>query len=179
MNEKGELFSTDATVAAAFMVFIILSTGISWTYMFRKTAEIDSNSQIHSKTLFASKSLARTQGEPADWEERNSSWFNSTNLSHLGLCKSQPKQMDPDKIKRLEEWNNTNYEEYKKLLNLEGYEFWIELWEYESAGAGYGVDPEHRIGKEPAESVKNVVVLTRQVEFKGEWARMKVGVWEE
>lgn len=179
MNKKGQLFSTDATIAATFIVFIILSTGITWTHVFRKTGEVDEKNQIYSRTLSASKSLVRTQGEPSDWEERTSSWFNSTNLDHLGLTKSQPNQVDPEKIKRLEEWNNTNYEEYKKLLNLEEYELNLELWLYNSSTGEYTSSPKHRIGKEPKESAETVVVLNRQVEFNKEWAKLKMEVWNE
>lgn len=176
--DKGQLFSVDAVVAASFIIFIILSTGITWGFSMSKVDEVESRNRINNKAYFASTALTQKPGKPFYWEEKGENWFNSTNIEYLGLAKSRPRQLDPEKIQALEDWNNTKYIEYKRLLNVEQYNLWIGIWEYNYSSSSFNTEPDYKAGIKPRNSSTEVVASQRMVTINRKWAKLVVKTWE-
>lgn len=130
-KKKAQIFSVDLIVA--LITFIIIMIGIAWVWESSRE-KINLNEQENDMNLisiFALSSLIETPGNPSDWELIDDADFDENNIGSLGFAQDSisPWNLNYDKILKLYDLREVEYETMKKILGMRGagYEFNIKL----------------------------------------------------
>ena len=142
-SKKGLVFSSDLLVAILILLVIFIVVLISWNSFVDDTIKDSERKNIESLALKTSDNFVLSEGFPKDWEK--------SNASVIGLV-SRSRNIDPEKLNA---FLNLDYEESKRILGLQGYEYQFRL---NRSGI---VKPINSIGKD-------VSVVRRVVLYNGE-----------
>ena len=145
-----------------------------WEYSTRKAEDADIKRDINLHARYAMESLLLTSGNPAQWDTFIA--VNTTTISTLGIA-TRPYEASGAKLVRLVARNATDYEEYKRLLGLSGYEFQLRVYEYVTAQQAYPAVPQFHIGKSPPGTASERVVIERTGLKDGQRIRATLEVW--
>lgn len=126
LNEKGQAVATDLLLGTTvfFAVFAILS-GI-WINNAGIAVSERSFQELEAKAVQTAEFLVKVQGIPYNWQSQAIEEVNA-----IGLARKE-RVLDEKKVEKLQEWSvGGNYSKLKEIMNVEGFEFYFKVSEFE------------------------------------------------
>lgn len=196
-NKKGQIFSTDFSVAIITLLFILITSIYLWTYVNEQIQIKEYKQDLNEIAYYVSASLLESSGNPSNWSNFDTDYFNSTNVNSLGLIKTKSKNnkdlffkdsvnglefsdnyvLDEEKIIRLTELNSTKYEDFKEILGIvgPGYEFEVSFFKY--TGSSY--DLVYKIGVTPEINSPYIIRVDRFVIIDNTKSQVIIKIWKK
>lgn len=143
----------DLLMAVFLFLIVVGGSVVLWHKYNNKLVENIIYEDLEIKGLQVSDLLIRNEGKPSGWEK------NLSSVEVLGLADTD-RQLSSDKVDAL---GNLSYNKAVKLLNLDGYEFYLEVGNF-----NYGLEPNGQY----------VVNVQRAVIYNGVPEVIEVAVWE-
>ena len=118
-SRKGQIFSTDLTIAMLVLLAILVSFLVLWSAGTNRIAYFESERWREEAARFAVESLVETAGYPTHWEQIDN--LSDTNIRSLGLARSR-NVLNPDKVQKFVSIQNTQYDFMKRVLGVQRYD---------------------------------------------------------
>jgi len=157
-NKKTQLFSFDYFVAISLFLLLLSLCLVTYTNNLRRLYEKVLFERMSNSAQGALDVLVHSSGIPFNWENEMSA------LTQLGLMEGEYK-ISPAKLDALK---TLTYEEVKKYLGLQNYEFYLRL-------TNLNGNTQWEIGSKPEGEVG--ITLRRYVFLDNEVAILELTVW--
>lgn len=168
MSKRGQVFSTDLVLSVSIFIILLLIV-ISFFYFYSlRISDAIKNEDLKFKALQISDVLAKSGGEPGNWES------DPTNADVLGLAVSD-RTFTTVKVK---EFVKLDEDVIKNKLNIESFNFYFSL--KDPNGALYDISDGDfsEVGSKPSLEAKKIVTIKRIVTYGGQEAFMEFSIWE-
>lgn len=165
LNKKAQIFSWDVLISVGLFVFILVASLSVWDSYREKTLSIDTRAEMQMFADNAMNTLILMPGNPGNWH-----LIDDFNVSSFGLVGESDYLLDVDKITKIQELNNTYYNEVKSMIGIREYEMHLEFILEEET---------YSFGIERPFNSKEVVVIERLCVIENEIATIRMEVWDE
>lgn len=165
MYEKGQVFSLDAVMSIVIFMFLILILISSWYFYILRLDDNVKDDDLQFKTFQVSELLMKKIGYPSNWD--------NTNVQILGLV-SNPRIISATKLQEFVEMSESDI---KERLNIENFNFYFSLKDYNGAMFVVGSDFSE-VGTKPGIGAENVFTLRRIGIYGGEEVVLEFVLWK-
>jgi len=175
-GNRGQLFSGDIAVATVVFILALSLTFFLWN---STTDDINSAERLRDLQKMAASTteqLLRTPGIPADWDTQ---W----DLQGAGTRSGVPGIATVDRVINatkaeafVDLMNSTYYEDYKHLMGLGEFDFYMNVTNLTNAQVYINEKP-FVAGKPIVDSEESVAVLRTAI-FNGEIVRVNFVIWK-
>ena len=162
----------DLILAIIVFLIILVSTLLLWEQARNRGEQISEKRDINTQARFALQTLTQTPGNPASWDKAE--FFNA---SQLGLT-SIPFVLEESKLYSFSIWNSSFYDNYKKILGLQGYDFALFIYPYDYTLQRFSTTSNFYIGKNSSATINEKVRLERTLSMNKTYQQLVLVVWK-
>jgi len=167
LPKKGQVQSLDLFVSATVFIVLIVTLILVWDNFSKRLDAKVSYEDLSEKAIKITDVLVETRGVPDQWEN------DADKVNVIGLV-SNDRVLSNNKI---EEFIDMEYDDVKKLFNIEAYDFYFRI--IDSNGAIIQVDDnDAEFGNKPSLSSKFVITIQRVVLKGGSEVVLEFTLWE-
>ena len=167
LSKKGQVQSLDLFVSATVFIVLIVTLILVWDNFSKRLDAKVSYEDLSEKAIKITDVLVETRGVPDQWEN------DADKVNVIGLV-SNDRVLSNNKI---EEFIDMEYDDVKKLFNIEAYDFYFRI--IDSNGAIIQVDDnDAEFGNKPSLSSKFVITIQRVVLKGGSEVVLEFTLWE-
>ncbi len=175
-KNRGQLFSGDLAVATILFISTLALAFFLWNSSTEDINKAEALRDLQRIAASTTEQLIRTPGTPPDW---NTQWdLRGQDISNgvPGLATSA-RVIDPIKANSfIDMMNSTYYEQYKHLLGLGEYDFYMEVTNLTGSMVGVNGKP-FVVGKPLSNSEASVAVLRTAI-FNNTIVRVTFIIWK-
>src|SRR3989344_564481 len=167
LPKKGQVQSLDLFVSATVFIVLIVTLILVWDNFSKRLDAKVSYEDLSEKAIKITDVLVETRGVPDQWEN------DADKANVIGLV-SNDRVLSNNKI---EEFIDMEYDDVKKLFNIEAYDFYFKI--IDSNGAIIQVDDNDvEFGNKPSLSSKFVITIQRVVLRGGSEFVLEFTLWK-
>ena len=167
LPKKGQVQSLDLFVSATVFIVLIVTLILVWDNFSKRLDAKVSYEDLSEKAIKITDVLVETRGVPDQWEN------DADKVNVIGLV-SNDRVLSNNKI---EEFIDMEYDDVKKLFNIEAYDFYFRI--IDSNGAIIQVDDnDAEFGNKPSLSSKFVITIQRVVLRGGSEFVLEFTLWK-
>jgi len=166
LDRRGQIFSIDLMVSVAIFLFIVVASLSMWNLYMEKGKLIDQRADMEFAARNAMSGLMTTGGDPSSWY-----LLETFEVDSFGLAVSDY-ELSEAKISKLQDLNNTNYEDIKNSLGVSLYNLHLSF--LNSSGSEV-----YFFGDNSSSQANQIVRIERLVLVSDEVYTVVMGVWDE
>jgi hypothetical protein len=171
--KQGQVFSIDALIAGLVFMSILVGAFLLGDTMNDKSISSNQANDIEFVSRNAMNVLLESEGDPHNWSKFSDSDVTTSHIKVLGLSSKSSGILDLDKVQTLERLNATDYADYKVMLGLQQYDFFL-TFDYWINDAFVN---EFTIGSPVPSDVSRSSAHVRYALLNGTRTKMELTVW--
>lgn len=174
---KGQLFSGDLAIATMIFLSALALAFFLWNSTTEDINRAENLRELQKIAASTTEQLIRTPGIPADWDTQ---WdlVGGVRQGVPGLATSDRIINETKASSFIDFMNSTYYDDYKHLLGLGEYDFYMEVTPYNQPGSPVQVNGKDFVaGKAVSNSEESIAVLRTAI-FNGEIVRVTLIIWK-
>jgi hypothetical protein len=161
INSRGQSFSLDLLIALSIFALVFSFVFFIYINLLDSSGLVDEKISMERKAFNAIELITNSKGFPENWNEMDLNQINSIGLLNNELIVSE------EKLIAFNSLINSNYEEIKEKIGLQGFEFFFYFNGTDEFEAGL-----------PLNADLDSIVLTRISAYNGGEAIVKLTVYE-